>query len=247
MLKQASQANTGDAAQAGWGKATSVDEVDKRLEEWICAVLGEVTVSLSAPKDSQTQNGVNLFLLDLVSTPPGRSMKEPAPHRILLRYVVTVSETDPHAMHKMLGELMFAAMNLPEVEVELEPLAPVVWSALGLTARPSFVLRVPLLRERTEKLVPLVRREMIIKNTSLQRLIGRVIGPGDIAIMGARVELPALNLSTATDFRGRFQFAAVPADPLAKLLRVNAKGQTISVSIERPGEEVIIHLKESEV
>jgi hypothetical protein len=247
MVNQASRANTGDAANEAGGKPTSVDEVDKRLEEWIGAVLGEVTVSLCAPKDAQTANGVNLYLLDLVSTPPGRSVKEPAPHRIVLRYVVTVSETDPHAMHRTLGELMFAAMNLPEVEVELEPLSPVVWSALGLMARPSFVLRVPLLRERPEKLAPLVRKEMIIKNAPLRPLTGRVMGPGDIAIMGARVELPALHLSTATDFRGWFQFAAVPSDPPTKLLRVNAKGRTISVPVEKPDEEVMIQLKESEL
>jgi hypothetical protein len=247
MANQESRANSGDTAVEGWSKPTSVDQVDRRLEEWIGAVLGEVPVSLSAPKDSQTAKGVNLYLLDLVSTPPGRSVKEPAPQRIVLRYVVTVSDTDPHAMHRMLGELTFAAMNLPEVEVELEPLSPAVWSALGLLAQPSFVLRVPLLRERPEKLAPLVRTEMIVKNVSLRPLTGRVMGPSDIAIMGARVELPALNLSTATDFRGRFQFAAVPSDPLIKLLRVNAKGRTISVSVEKPDEEVMIHLKESEL
>jgi hypothetical protein len=247
MVKQASQANTGDAAQAVWGKPTSVDEVDKRLEEWIGAVLGEVNVSLTPPNDSQTANGINLYLLDLLSAPPGRSMKEPLPYRIMLRYLVTVFETDQRAMHRMLGELMFAALALPEVEVDLEPLSPAVWSTLGLAARPAFVLRVPLVRERPEKVAPPVRRKMIIKSTPLRPLTGQVLGPGDIAIMGARVELPALHISTATDFRGRFQFAAVPSDPPITVLRVNAKGRTISVSVEKPDEEVMIHLKESEV
>jgi len=59
--------------------------------------------------------------------------------------------------------------------------------------------------------------------------------------------LPALQLSTATDFRGRFYFAAVPSDPPIKLLRVNAKGRTISVPVKKPNEAVIIRLKESEV
>ena len=44
-----------------------------------------------------------------------------------------------------------------------------------------------------------------------------------------------------------FQFAAVPSDPPITVLRVNAKGRTISVSVEKPDEEVMIHLKESEV
>jgi hypothetical protein len=87
---------------------------------------------------------------------------------------------------------------------------------------------------------------MVIKNAPLQPLVGRVMGPGDIAIMGARVELPALNLSTATDFRGRFQFAAVPSDPPIKLLRLNAKGQTFTVHVEKLDEPMIIRVKESE-
>jgi hypothetical protein len=165
----------------------------------------------------------------------------------MLRYLVTAWDTNLHAMHRMLGELMFAAMDLPEVEVELEPLSPAAWSALGLVPRPSFVLRAPLLCERPEKLAPPVLTEMVIKEALLRPLSGRVIGPGDIAVMGARVELPALQLSTATDFRGWFQFAAVPSDPPIKLLHVNAKGRTISVPVKKANEAVIIRLKESEV
>jgi len=122
----------------------------------------------------------------------------------MVRYLVTVWETNLHAMHRMLGELMFAAMDLPEVEVELEPLSPAIWSALGLVPRPSFILRTPLLCERPEKLAPPVLEEMVIKEALLRPLSGQVMGPGDIAVMGARVELPALQLSTATDFRAGF-------------------------------------------
>jgi len=228
-------------------KPSSVDEVDQHLEAWISAVLGEVTVTLGAPKESQSGKGVNLYLLNLVNSPPPRNVKERSPDRIMLRYLITVWETDPHAMHRMLGELMFTAMTLPEVDVELEPLSPAVWSALGLVPQPSFVLRAQLLRERPEKLAPPVLTEMVIKKALLRPLSGQVIGPGDVAIMGARVELPALQLSTATDFRGRFQFAAVPSDPPIKLLRVNAKGRTISVPVEKANEAVIIRLKESEL
>jgi hypothetical protein len=228
-------------------KLGSVDEVDQHLEAWISAVLGEVTVTLGAPKESQSGKGVNLYLLNLVNSPPPRSVKERSPYRIMLRYLITVWETNLHAMHRMLGELMFAAMDLPDVEVELEPLSPALWSALGLVPRPAFVLHTPLLCERPEKLAPPVLSEMVIKEALLRPLSGRVIGPGDIGVMGARVELPALELSTATDFRGRFRFAAVPSDPPIKLLRVNAKGRTISVPVEKANEAVIIRLKESEV
>ena len=227
-------------------QAVSVDQVDQLLESWVTSVLGEVSVTLATPSESQT--GINLYLLDIASAPLARGVKDRPPHRIMLRYLVTASGTDPREMHRTLGELVFAALNSPELEVEAEPPPAAVWMALSLAPRPSLLLRVPLLRERSEeKLVPLVRTPMVVKSAAIRSLSGFVRGPGDVAILGARVELPALNLFTATDFRGRFQFAAVPSDPPIKLLRVNAKGRTISVPVEKPDEEVMIHLKQSEV
>ncbi len=245
MVKREARASTGNLT-AEVRQAVSVDQVDQLLESWVTSVLGEVSVTLATPSESQT--GINLYLLDIASAPLARGVKDRPPHRIMLRYLVTASGTDPREMHRTLGELVFAALNSPELEVEAEPPPAAVWMALSLAPRPSLLLRVPLLRERSEeKLVPLVRTPMVVKSAAIRSLSGFVRGPGDVAILGARVELPALNLFTATDFRGRFQFAAVPSDPPIKLLRVNAKGRTISVPVEKPDEEVMIHLKQSEV
>lgn len=211
------------------------------------AVLGEVSVTLAAPKEAQTDHGVNLYLLDLVNAPPARGVKERPPHRIVLRYLITASATDPREMHRMLGELVFGALNATEFEVEMEPLPAAAWMALNVAPRPSLLLRVPLLRERPEKLAPLVRTEVVVKSARTRSLSGFVRGTGDVAILGARVELPALNLFTATDFRGRFHFPMVPSEPPVKMLYVKAKGRTISVPVEKPEEAIMIHLQESEV
>jgi hypothetical protein len=61
------------------------------------------------------------------------------------------------------------------------------------------------------------------------------------------VELPALNLFTATDGRGRFLFPQVPSEPPVKLLYVKAKGRTISVTVDRPEDTIIIQLQENEI
>ena len=244
MVKREARASTGTAA-TDIRQAVTVNQVDQILESWIRDVLGEVSITLTAPQEAQT--GVNLYLLDLAHAPLARAVKERPPRRIMLRYLITAPGTDPQEMHRTLGELLFAALDLCEVEVETQPLPPTVWMALNLPPRPSLVLRVPLLRERAERLVPLVRRPLVVKSAPMRSLSGFVRGPGDVAILGARVELPALNLFTATDGRGRFCFRKVPSEPPVKLLRVMAKGRTISVTVDRPEDAIMIQLQENEI
>jgi len=102
--------------------------------------------------------------------------------------------------------------------------------------RPAFRLRVPLARERSQDVagvkVPLLTQAM---PAALQ---GRVVGPGDIPIPGALVELPAMGLSARTDIKGCFRFASVPAGTPLGRLEVRAKGAVLAVRAEElPTEE----------
>ena len=146
----------------------------------------------------------------------------------------------------MLGALVVAALENPEFEVEQEPLPLSLWTALGIAPRPSFVLRVPFKHERPEKLAPRVRKPLVIKHLPLRSFEGIILGPEDIPLMNAQVELPSLELSTHTDSKGRFQFSAIPAAPGKKLLRVRAKGQEFSINTEQAGSDqdpLVIHLQ----
>src|SRR5262249_18738265 len=90
--------------------------------------------------------------------------------------------------------------------------------------RPSFILQVPLRRERLAAQAPPVRLPMVTQSVPAVAVVGRVLGPREIPIAGAFVELPSLDLVTQTDANGRFQFSQVPAQPRAKQLRVRGKG-----------------------
>jgi hypothetical protein len=222
-----------------------IDEIDRRLSDWIGTILEQVEVSLAPPGASQTARSVGLFLLELVHNPASRGARRP-PIQITLRYLVTTQAAKPEEAHQMLGELVIAALQEPDFEVEQEPLPLSVWSALSVAPRPSFVLRVPFRHERPEKLAPPVRRPLVIKQSPLRSLSGQVLGPENIPIMDARVELPALQLYTNTDSKGRFHFAAVPSEPRPKLLRVRAKGKEFSINTEQAvsdGDPILIHLQ----
>jgi hypothetical protein len=222
-----------------------IDQIDRRLAAWIGGILDQVDVSLAPPEAAETARGVGLYLMELVQSPPARGTRRP-PLMMTLRYLVTTKAAKPEDAHQMLGDLVVAALENSEFEVEQEPLPLALWTSLGIAPRPSFVLRVPFIHERPEKLAPLVRKPIVIKHLALRSLEGQILGPEDIPLMNARVELPALELFTTTDSKGRFHFSSVPAMPGARLLRVRAKGQEFSINTEQAGSEddpLVIHLQ----
>jgi hypothetical protein len=182
--------------------------------------------------------------MEVFPTPTARSARRP-PSQIILRYLVTTWAEQLEEANQMLCELMFSALEKSEFEVESEPLPIAVWTAFGVPPRPSFVLRVPLRRERPERIAPLVRQSLVINATTLHSLHGLVLGPEDTPLMNARVELPSLQLATDTDAKGRFYFASVPSEPRAKHLRVRARGCELSITTEEAGQHdqpLVIHL-----
>jgi hypothetical protein len=91
-----------------------------------------------------------------------------------------------------------------------------------------------------------VKKALVIKQVPLRTFEGQIVGPENIPIMNARVELPSLDLFTSTDSKGRFRFSRVPAATGARLLRVRAKGQEFSINTEQAGsdkEPLVIQLQ----
>lgn len=219
-----------------------IDQVDSRLREWAANTLDIRTISLRPPTDDQSDRGASLYLVELISAPPLRTVQRP-PLQLSLRYLVSTWAEEPEEAHRLLGGLVFAAMEHPEFEVEIEPVPAAVWMALGVIPRPSFFLRVPLRRERPQPEAKYVRKPLVVQTAPVTNLSGVVVGPEEIPLVGATVTLPALHRSTQTDEKGRFQFAAVPASHLERL-SVRAKGREFEVSIQQQvaaGEPIVIH------
>ncbi len=55
-------------------------------------------------------------------------------------------------------------------------------------------------------------------------------------LAAATVELPSLQLAVTTDWRGRFAFPPVPADPPVKRLVVRARGRELAVDADLAAE-----------
>jgi hypothetical protein len=210
-----------------------IDEIDAELLDWLKGETPKAAVSLAAPPATADDGKptVSCYLLELAASPAARQQMQdgPGPQQLALRYLVSVSAAAPVDAHRVLGALVFAAMDRPGCEVDLAPLSPGLWQAFGVAPRPAFMLQVPLRRARPAPAIGIVRHPIVIRESSLRPLTGRVLGPGDIPLANARLVIPSLRLATRSDAAGRFAFPPIPSAPLPGELVVTARGRELRV------------------
>ena len=219
------------------------ERTDRQLMDWVQRILETSQITLSPPNNSQSGQGVSLYLMSIASAFPSHAGGRP-PLQVALRYLVTTWADKPEDAHRLLGRLAFAAMESSEFEIEFEPLSAHDWLAFATTPRPAFVLRVPARLVRPEPDTPLVHAPLVVQSTPTTTLHGRVLGPNGIPLPDVRVELPMLQLTDRTDAQGWFRFSTVPAEPRTRQLRLSAKGRQIEVTVEQSAalnDPVVIH------
>jgi hypothetical protein len=204
-----------------------IERIGQEIIDWIGSIITGAEVALGLPSNNAQSAQIGLYLMDLSQSNCARVGKLP-PFQINLRYLVTVRSPREEEAHRLLGELIVEA-----------------WAILGTAPQPSFFLRAPLRRERPEKLAPRVKEPVVLQPSPMRALSGVVYEAGGMPIMGARVELLTLGITTRTDESGRFRFAAVPSNGQLKLL-AQAKGQTkeIDYSVGDEPLEIRLHLLE---
>lgn len=209
-----------------------IQQADREVQAWVQEVVADAPVVLGSPRLLEGKRGVSLYLLALAEPLPAWANWQPA-KRVALRYVITTWAHEEEEAHSLLEQLVFAAMEKREYELNLAELPATIWAALGIAPRPAFTLWVPCALEQPEQAIKLVRGPLVLHGAPVRSLHGIVSGPGDIPIVGASVELPALQLRCHTDTRGRFHFASVPGTGQAFQLIVKAKGRRQSVMVEQ--------------
>lgn len=227
-----------------------IDQTDQQLADWATNNLPGISVLFGLPAEEAKGSVVSFTLLQVVPEATARSVRDPAPFKLKLGYLVTTAASEFKEAHRLLGALAFAAMEVPDWTVSALEGGPDWWQALGRAPRPAFLLWASALRERSVRRAPLVKQGLVLRHSPFRVLQGQVVGPNDLPIMGATVELPALQQATRTDHDGRFQFPAVPCEPPISALRVNARGRAKLITLERlpeADEPLRIQLNESEI
>lgn len=220
------------------------DQIDNQLQKWIESVLDKVEVTFLPPGSTLSGRNVCLYLLEVATEQKGRGTRLP-PLQMTLRYLIVPNGVEPQEAHKILGDLLIAALENTEFEVEKEPFPLSAWTTFGIAPRPSFVLRVGFKYERHEKLAPPVKHPLVVRSTSLHNLHGQILGE-DLPLMNAQVRLPEFDRTTTTDYQGRFQFSAIPVEPAAKNLFVRAREQEFLIKLDQTdcsGDGLVINLR----
>jgi Carboxypeptidase regulatory-like domain len=201
------------------------ERIDDRISSWVREVLPGVAVTVGAPTaDGREKRGVSLYLWQLRPKPPLGSLRHDV-LQVSLEYLVRTWAPDPADAHEMLLDLAFSAMQEPGFELDLEPLDPSVWVALGIPPEPSIRLTVPSQRTIGARRARPVLHPLGLTSTSLSSLSGLVRSPDGIPIPGARVEIPAISRRSRTDADGRFRLDAIPTGTTPLRVRVTAKGR----------------------
>jgi hypothetical protein len=207
-----------------------IDEVDEQVSRWVEEVLPGVSVTLDGAAAAANAD-VGLHLFEMADLPPARGEERP-PLQVRLGYLVTTSGADVALAHKRLGDLLFAALRNPDWDVRFPGGMAEFWNAAGVPPRAGFILNVPLRQSVETKAAPPVRAPLRVQGVGSRVMEGIVQGPDDIPISDAFIEIPSLGLTTRSDARGRFRFAAVPTAPAKQQLRVRAKAREFPFTVD---------------
>ena len=221
------------------------DVEDRLLQQWIRPALGpraQVGFDGAGPAAEGGALQVGVRLLDVLPSPPPRGHEAP-PLRLQARFVVTVSGGKAGESRAALADLAFAALESEMLELERAAPPPEYWRALALPPQPALVVRLPLVRVKPQRKVPLVRVPLAAQWSDLRPLDGMVVtGPDQVGVAGALVELSGQGLATYSDHRGAFHFPAVPDTPSTKTIIVQAKGRRLAFQTTRGPTPVILTL-----
>src|SRR5438270_1040630 len=191
-----------------------------RLKSWVAEIQGDAQWTLALPagnssgKTAQVQ--VVTYLLEILRAPVARS-EQPAPLQMSLRFLVSAWCGDAAAANDVLLRLAFSAMEQANWELEPEPMTPQGWQAFSIAPRPGFILRVPLRVERPRPAFKRVRSTRI-EGGVLRGLQGVVLGPDDVPVPGAKVEVPSQQRWAETDQQGGFILPGLALSPAETLL-----------------------------
>jgi hypothetical protein len=222
-----------------------IDQGDQSVAEWIGSVLDGVDVSFDPPAREVAEKAiVSAYLLDLLPASASADNRRTPSQQLQLRYLITTAAKNPFEAHRMLGELVFSAMEHEEFQVDLEPLPPAAWQALNLAPAPAFILRTLLIRPRAQA-DRFVNQTVDLSASTVVSLNGIVVGPGNQPIVNARVEYLATGAVSRTDNKGYFHLVATPPSSKASSqFLIQAKGREQSLSLkpkEMQNQPVVIH------
>ena len=167
---------------------------------------------------------------------------------VLLTYLVTLQAQDQSTAHALMGTLVSALMNQTEFEYELEPPPIEIWQTFGAKPAPTFIIKMPVSLPQKYPQVPKIKQPPSVRLGSVASLTGQLLGPGDVPLVNAQIELTSLQRVERTDQAGYFTFSGIGPDTQKREFRIRAKQQELLVNITTLSQEpLVIHFDQLEI
>jgi hypothetical protein len=213
-----------------------IDTVDTDMLTWLTDVVAPLPVSLSAPSADPAAPGVACHLLSLCPDPPPRGNRRP-PVQARARYLITATCPEPLDAHRALGQVLVAATDRADIDIELDEQPPDLWRAFGVVPQAAVVLRAIVRWERPHTVAPLVREPLLVQFERTADLVGVVVSPDGLPIARAAVRAADVDTPAWTAADGRFTMR-VPARATGCTLTVTARGisREVTVDVSQPAD-----------
>lgn len=217
------------------------------MAKWMAEVTGSRAHVVNSPGEQPEADGPRLFLCGFGPYRSAKTRDRRQPLIVVAQYLVWSHREDARTAHQEIWNLLVAAVERAhqgDWEVDLQGLDAPFWRSLGVPRRPAILLKVKVRHDWEQPVVPIVTEPPVLVAGPSRPLLGALFGPGDVAIEGARVELPSLRSRATTSKNGRFRFDAVPTgDHAPTMLRVHAKGTVTDIAIDgRSATPLVVHL-----
>lgn len=230
-----------DSDPRGDVSTSALIDGDRHLRAWLASIVdGPVRDGMPTndPAPSDDDGELTLCVVDLVpETTMSVDVHRSGSAAVWLRHLVCATHPGSSAALGALGVVMARLVDPTRLDagaptVQFDPAATTthLWAALGVAPRPAVVLRTRAVFSRDAALVPRVTSPLRVVGGPVLVLRGRLVGPGEVPLVGADVSVPAVGASARTAPDGSFVLAGVPSGPLA--VAVRAKGRSFDVDLD---------------
>ena len=227
-----------------------IDEIDQSLKEWVATVIdSKYEVSLEHPGITNNKPTVSLYLYSMDNSMPSSTARD-IPLEITLSYLLTVQSENLLESHRFLGNLLFAAKNRSDLEVDFSALPAEFWQSFGTPPLPHFCLRLPMVMPRKTEQIPKIKVPPRIDIGSITNIKGFILGPSNHPIPGAKITLDNAKTVAYSDNKGLFSIAADTKALHEFSCKIEAKGEQFSITVpmkKTQNAPITIHLDTLEV
>jgi hypothetical protein len=196
------------------------------LRAWLVRAVGPDTAVDIGPPDPERGTRLCLWPLALLADQGTRGGYGHRTLGLRARHAVTADGPVGAALW-LLDRVLIALAGEDRYQLVLEPVPASLWGSR--LPRPAVLIDVPVHVAVTARGTPRATGGLGLDGGRLRVIVGRVVGPGDLALAGMTVLSASTGTSVLTDARGGF---TLPGEPVGRTVALHLAGRGLHLQVE---------------